>query len=117
MATKKAKGKSKPAPRRANKEAKPMTKTQQGYAGHNAGSRNGTIHELFDEQGEEVAWTRGIKIGLKGGTLRSWFGAWRRKTGRPQKPAKKPSAKTSSSAAPALEPTTEQPAVTEQPTA
>ena len=32
-----------------------------------AGSRKGTIHELFDQQGEEVAWTRGIKIGLKGG--------------------------------------------------
>jgi hypothetical protein len=49
-----------------------------GYAGHKSGSRKGVIHELFDREGAEVAWTRGIKLKLKEGTLRSWFGAWNR---------------------------------------
>ncbi len=52
-----------------------------GYkAQHLEGSRKGKVHELFDKQGPEAAWTLGLKLGLKEGTLRSWFGTWRRET-------------------------------------
>jgi hypothetical protein len=71
--TAKDKSKSKSKPKSA-----PATMAEPGYGGHTAGSRKGTIHELFDHEGEEVAWTRGLKIGLKQGTLRSWFAAWKR---------------------------------------
>jgi hypothetical protein len=47
-----------------------------GYKGHRPGSRKGVIHELFDEQGAEVAWTRGLKLKLKEATLRTWFSRW-----------------------------------------
>lgn len=67
------------------KTTKPVTKPptaamspELGYAGHKLGSRKGTIHELFDKEGEDVAWTRGLKVGLKPGTLRSWFVGWKR---------------------------------------
>jgi hypothetical protein len=47
-----------------------------GYKGHKPGSRKGTIHELFDKEGAEVAWTRGLKMKLKESSLRSWFSRW-----------------------------------------
>jgi hypothetical protein len=56
-----------------------------GYKNHMAGSRKGVIHELFDKEGMEVAWTRGRKMGLKESSLRSWFARW----GGGKKPAPK----------------------------
>ena len=51
-----------------------------GYKGlHVEGSRKGKVHKLFDAQGAEAAWTLGMKLKLKEGTLRSWFAAWRRR--------------------------------------
>jgi hypothetical protein len=70
----KSKPKSKPKPKSAS-----ATTPELGYAGHKLGSRKGTIHELFDKEGEDVAWTRGLKVGLKPGTLRSWFVGWKHK--------------------------------------
>lgn len=49
-----------------------------GYAGHKPGRRKGQVHELFDSQGPEAAWTLGCKLGLKESTLRSWFATWKR---------------------------------------
>jgi hypothetical protein len=77
IAKKTTKGKSKLKIKPKLKSA-PATTAEPGYAGHTVGSRKGTIHELFDKEGEDVAWTRGLKIGLKQGTLRSWFAAWKR---------------------------------------
>jgi hypothetical protein len=73
VATNKSKPKLKSKPKSV-----PTTTVEPGYAGHTAGSRKGTIHELFDKEGGDVAWTRGLKIGLKPSTLRSWFAAWTR---------------------------------------
>jgi hypothetical protein len=56
-----------------------------GYKNHMAGSRKGTIHQLYDEEGVEVAWTRGLKMKLKESSLRSWFARW----GGGKKPAPK----------------------------
>lgn len=47
-----------------------------GYKGHKVGSRKGTIHELFDREGADTAWTRGLKMKLKESTLRSWLQSW-----------------------------------------
>jgi hypothetical protein len=55
---------------------------------HKEGSRKGTIHELYKAEGRETAWTRGLKIGLKPSTLRTWFGHWHRADA----PATKPKA-------------------------
>ena len=49
-----------------------------GYKHHKPGSRKGRVHELFDNEGPEAAWTLGRRLKLKEGTLRSWFGTWRR---------------------------------------
>jgi hypothetical protein len=62
--------------------------TEGGYLNHRPGRRKGTIHELFDREGPDIAWTRGLKMGLKETTLRSWFAHWTRlqeKTAVPQK--------------------------------
>jgi hypothetical protein len=59
-----------------------------GYKGHKVGSRKGVVHQLYDEQGAEVAWTRGLKLKLKESSLRSWFSRW----GEPAK-VSKPAAK------------------------
>ena len=93
-----AKSKSKPKIKSKSKPA-PVTTAEPGYAGHTVGSRKGTVHELFDKEGEEVAWTRGLKIGLKPGTLRSWFAAWKRLQGN-----SKEKVKTNSSTPPAVKP-------------
>lgn len=72
---------------------------EQGYGGHKEGSRKGTIHELFDKEGQDVAWTRGLKVELKQGTLRSWFAAWKRVQSK-----SKNKSETNSSTAPAVKP-------------
>jgi hypothetical protein len=79
--TKKAK-----APSKVEAKAEP----EAGYAGHKLGSRKGKVHEAFDQQGAEVAWTLGHKLKLKPGTLRSWFAFWKRQQGKSkdQAPAK-----------------------------
>ncbi|HZC55695.1 MAG TPA: hypothetical protein VE396_06550 [Xanthobacteraceae bacterium] len=50
----------------------------EGYKGHKPGSRKETIHQLYDREGADTAWTRGRKMKLAEGTLRSWFGQWQR---------------------------------------
>ena len=60
-----------------------------GYRDHLAGSRKGKVHELHDKQGTEAAWVLGKKLGLKEGTLRSWFAAWKRADAKPAPKAKK----------------------------
>jgi hypothetical protein len=97
-AKKTTKGKSKPKIKSKPKSA-PATTAEPGYAGHTVGSRKGTIHELFDKEGEEVAWTRGLKVGLKPGTLRGWFAAWKR-----LQSDGKDKVKTNSSTTPTIEP-------------
>ena len=92
-----AKGKAK-TPAKSVQAAKPT----EGYRGHKVGSRKATIHELFDREGDDTAWTRGLKIGLKEATLRTWFAHWRRQT-KPA-PAKKKGAKTNSVTAPTTKP-------------
>ena len=59
------------------------------------GSRKAKVHEVFDKNGQDAAWTRGLKLQLSPNTLRSWFATWRRE-GQPMKtrPAKKPVPKT-----------------------
>jgi hypothetical protein len=47
-----------------------------GYKGHKPGSRKSVIHQLYDTEGAEVAWTRGVKLRLKESSLRSWFSRW-----------------------------------------
>jgi len=41
-------------------------------------SRKARVRELYKEAGAEEAWVLGHKLKLKNGTLRSWFGTWRR---------------------------------------
>jgi hypothetical protein len=83
---------------------------KQGYAGHKVGSRKSIIHELFDREGEETAWTRGIKMGLQQSSLRTWIGHWRRSakpaTAKKKAVKSKPTAKvkTNSAAAPTTKP-------------
>jgi hypothetical protein len=54
-----------------------MTQEDKGYKGHKVGSRKGQLHELYDKEGPEVTWTRGVKMGLSENSLRSWFRVWR----------------------------------------
>jgi hypothetical protein len=93
MTSKKSKKvKAKPAAKVAAKVAKMEAQAKQGYAGHKPGSRKGVIHQLWDTEGPETAWTRGIKLGLAEGTLRNWFGYWTRQSGKkpPAMPKSKP---------------------------
>jgi hypothetical protein len=53
------------------------------------GSRKGEVHATFDKSGEDAASKLGIKLKLAPGTLRSWFGTWRRAAGTKKAPAKK----------------------------
>jgi hypothetical protein len=71
-----AKASSKPV----TKKVKAMTEGA-AYKHHKAGSRKCTIHQLWDTEGKEVAWVRGIKLGLSESSLRSWFGTWAREAG------------------------------------
>jgi hypothetical protein len=63
-----------------------------GYAGHKEGSRKATVHEVFDNQGPEAAFTRGIKLKLSENTLHSWIATWRRAGTPVKKKAVKPTA-------------------------
>jgi hypothetical protein len=47
-------------------------------SGHKEGSRKGRVHALFDKEGQDAAWTLGLKLKLSPNTLRAWFGTWRR---------------------------------------
>jgi hypothetical protein len=75
--------------------AKSGTKT---YKNHKLGSRKSKVHEAFDKKGSEVAWTLGQRLKLKEGTLRSWFGAWARDTGKATPAKKSPTKKKADSA-------------------
>ena len=46
-------------------------------AGRKPGRRKIKVRELFEHEGAEVAWGRGLRLGLKESTLRTWFAAWR----------------------------------------
>jgi hypothetical protein len=74
-------------------KSKKSNSRPEGYRSHKEGSRKGKVHELYDKQGREAAWTLGLKLKLKQGTLRSWFGAWGKADGKAKpkaKTAKKP---------------------------
>ncbi len=75
----------------STKEKKPPAK---GYANHKEGSRKATVHEVFDKQGAEAAFTRGLKLKLATSTLHSWIATWRRQAEpRTKKPVAKKTAK------------------------
>jgi hypothetical protein len=66
-----------------------------GYKGeHIEGSRKGRVHALYDAEGPEAAWTHGLKLKLKEGTLRTWFGQWGRAKPKAKPPAKAKPSKT-----------------------
>jgi hypothetical protein len=59
-AKKTAKGKSKPkSTKPATKLSKAATASEQTYGTHKEGSRKGKVHELFDKEGPEAAWSLG----------------------------------------------------------
>lgn len=91
--------KSKPTPKPKPKvpAPQPVQEATMDARGHKEGSRKGKVHELYDKQGPEVAFVLGQKLKLKDGTLRSWFGTWRRLDKKPakakaEKPVTKPEA-------------------------
>ncbi len=59
-------------------EPTPPLKGAKGYKNHVKGSRKETVHKVFDEKGRDVAGKKGLDLGLKPGTLVTWFGTWRR---------------------------------------
>jgi hypothetical protein len=65
-----------------------MTGEDKGYKSHKPNSRKGLIHSIFDKEGPEVAWTRGLRERLKENTLRTWFNVWRDKPAPKAKAAK-----------------------------
>jgi hypothetical protein len=66
---------------------------------HREGSRKGKVHALYDKQGQDAAWTLGLKLKLKESTLRTWLGTWNRGAVKPKpkanRKAKVPKAKAS----------------------
>jgi hypothetical protein len=40
-------------------------------------SRKQRVHDLFDKNGAEAAWTLGIKLKLNRFNLLTWFSIWR----------------------------------------
>lgn len=97
--TAKSKTKSK-APAKSAKASTPEV----GYGGHLPGRRKGKVHEVFDNQGSETAWTLGLKLHLRPGTLRAWFSTWKRLQAKPKTTAKSKGTdkvKTNSATAPA----------------
>ena len=60
------------------KKPTPANKPEKGYRDHLAGSRKGGVHEAFDKKGADAALALGIKLKLKGSTVKSWMGAWKR---------------------------------------
>lgn len=73
---------------------------------HKEGSRKQKVHDLFDKQGQDAAWTLGIKLKLAQSTLRAWFATWRRE-GQPMK--KRPATKTAPKTPKALTQTVPEP--------
>ena len=73
MPAKKANGKT-PAPTK--------TKEPEGYKNHQAGSRKGDVHRLYDEKGADAAIAYALKNKLKESTARTWIGSWRRSEGK-----------------------------------
>ncbi len=70
---------------------------------HKEGSRKAKVHDLFDAEGQDAAWTRGLKLKLSPNTLRSWFATWRRDAQPVKKrPAKKTAPKTSKAQTPSV---------------
>lgn len=58
---------------------------------HKEGSRKAKVHDLFDKEGQDAAWTLGLKLKLAQSTLRAWFATWRREaTPMKKKPTTKP---------------------------
>jgi hypothetical protein len=66
-----------------------MKTEPKGYKSHKPGSRKGKVHALYDRQGPDAAWTLGLKLKLKEGTLRSWFGSWGKSKPVPKKKSQK----------------------------
>ena len=50
----------------------------QSYRSVVAGRRKRKVLELFKTQGPEAAWTLGLRLRLKEGTLRTWFEQWKK---------------------------------------
>lgn len=69
-----------------------MTTTKSAKAPrHKEGSRKAKVHDLFDKEGQDAAWTLGLKLKLAQSTLRAWFATWRREaTPMKRKPTAKP---------------------------
>jgi len=77
-----------------------MTKEVKPYKSHKPGSRKGEVHRVFDAKGADAATELGLKLKLKPGTLRSWFGTWSRgKAAAKAKSAKKTAPKKGSAPA------------------
>jgi hypothetical protein len=94
VTTKSPKSATKVTAKPAMKPNEVKTMKLDGYRGmHKTGSRKGTLHELFDTQGREVALTRGKKMGLADNTLRAWINAWRDKSAPKAKVTAKPKSK------------------------
>ena len=68
---------------------------------HREGSRKGKVHELYDKQGPEAAWTLGLKLKLQPATLRSWFGQFKRDEPKTKVKAKPKAKKVTAEKAPA----------------
>lgn len=66
------------ATKTSTKPAEQKNVQTKGYKQHLPGRRKGKVHQLFDKEGAEAAWTLGRRLKLKEGTLRSWFAQWRR---------------------------------------
>ena len=88
---------------RKTKARKPASEDAgSGYKGeHLEGSRKSKIHEAYDKHNAETAWTLGRKLKLKEGTLRTWFGAWKRTDDKSKKGKAKPARKSKNVIAPA----------------
>ena len=56
----------------------PPAKGPKGYKNHVKGSRKEQVHKLYDQKGREAAKEKGLALGLKPGTLVTWFGFWTR---------------------------------------
>ena len=73
MTAKKSKPKTKPAPAKL-----PEKESTLDARGHKIGSRKAKVHELYDKDGLEAAFTLAQRLGLKPGTARSWIMVWNR---------------------------------------
>jgi hypothetical protein len=60
------------------KATRAASRRKAGYKDHIVGSRKGKVHELYDADGADAAFTLGRKLGLRESTLRTWMATWRR---------------------------------------